>query len=341
MTKKMLALVLCLIMAVTYVTYAEAASVNNIEAPQNLTVEIIEQEDGYPYFRLTMQVPASVEALFEKTPETGSDLFYEVEYKVGNGSWEMAGFSHFTTGSVIDLYPLDVGLNGDIDIKANAYYFRVRFGYYTIVGTDEYGNNLAGDPIHSDYSNIASTAIETYQKKYENASDWAVTELDKAAEYGFITDKIRDRMNAPITREELCEVIMKMYEKIIGEATYTNTNAFSDTSNPEIYKAYELGIVYGVGNGRFAPKDLTNREQVAAMMYRAVKAINPDADFTTEGAEKFHDENLISSWALESVKFMNKNGLIKGNNGYVDPKGTTTREQAVLIVLRTYEKFKK
>lgn len=37
---------------------------------------------------------------------------------------------------------------------------------------------------------------------------------------------------------------------------------------------------------------------------------------------------------------MSKNGLLKGNNkGEADPKGTTTREQAVLMVVRAYEKF--
>lgn len=343
MTKKIGIMALFLIMLAAFMTYADAAAaaaVEKIDAPQNLTVKVKNEEDGYPYFQLNMQIPASVNALFETTPETGSDLFYEVEYKVGNGNWEMAGYSHFITGPVIELYPLDMGLEGNIDIKANIYYFRVRFGCYTISGTDEYGNNIAGEPVYSAYSNIASIGVDAYQKKYENASTWAVTELDMAVEYGFITDKIRDKMNGPITREELCEVIMKMYEKIIGEATYSNTNVFSDTTNPEIYKAYELGIINGVGNGKFAPKDLTNREQVAAMMYRAVKAINPNADFSTEGVEKFLDEDLISSWALEPMKFMNKNALIKGNNGYVAPKGTTTREQAVLIVLRTYEKFK-
>jgi len=340
MTKKIGITALLLIMMAAFMTYAGAAEVEKIDAPQNLAVEVKNEEDGYPYFQLNMQIPASVNALFEATPETGSDLFYEVEYKVGNGNWETAGYSHFITGPVIDMYPLDMGLEGNIDIKANIYYFRARFVLYTIAGTDEYGNNIAGEPVYSAYSNIASIGVDAYQKKYENASAWAVQELDMAAEYGFITDKIRDKMNGPITREELCEVIMKMYEKIIGEATYSGTDAFSDTKNPEIYKAYELGIVNGVGNGKFAPKDLTNREQVAAMMYRAVKAINPDADFSTEGAERFLDEDLISSWALEPVKFMNKNALIKGNNGYVDPKGTTTREQAVLIVLRTYEKFK-
>ncbi|HHV99508.1 MAG TPA: S-layer homology domain-containing protein [Clostridiaceae bacterium] len=338
MIKRIAAIVLFLIMVVTSMAYAESSTVKTVEAPQNLTVEIKEEEDGYPYFQLDMQVPESVKALHEAAQEDGSNLFFEAEYKVGDGGWEMTGGAHFTTGSTLNLYPLDMGLGEDIDIKANVYYFRVRFGYYSIAGYDEYGNGIAADPVYSAYSNIASTAIEAY--KYEGASKWAVEELDKAAEYGLITDKIRDKMNAPITREELCEVIMKMYEEIVGEAKYSDVTVFSDTKNPEIYKAYELGIVKGVGDGKFAPKELTNREQVATMMYRAVKAINPNADFSTEGAEKFLDENQISSWALESVKFMSKNGLIKGSNGYMDPKGTTTREQAVLIVLRTYEKYK-
>jgi len=333
--KRFLITALCLIIFISSLTYA-AAAVETVEAPKNLTVEVKTEASGYPYFRLNMQIPASVQALHERAYETNSDLFFEVEYKVGSGSWEMAGAAHITTGPTIDMDPVDMGLNGEIDIKANVYHFRVRFVYYSVAGFDEYGNALAAEPVYSAYSNIASTAIEAYK----SASDWAIPELNKAAEYGFITDKIKDKMNAPITREELCEVIMKMYEKIIGEAKYSDLSAFSDTTNPEIYKAYELGIVNGIGNGKFAPKDLTNREQVATMMYRAVKAINPNADFSTAGAEKFLDESEISSWALEAVKFMNKNGLIKGSDGYMDPKGTTTREQAVLIIVRTYEKYK-
>ena len=51
-----------------------------------------------------------------------------------------------------------------------------------------------------------------YIPKYKNASTWAVAELDKVAEYGFITDNIKDKMNGPITREEFCEVAIKLYE---------------------------------------------------------------------------------------------------------------------------------
>jgi hypothetical protein len=313
-----------------------AAPSTIIEAPKNFTVELATSEDGYPYFTLEMQLPASVETLIDSINEDEASIFYEMEYKVGNGNWENAGPVHYTAGTSFVMHPYDMGINGNIDIKANVYEFRVRIGYYQFKVVDEYGNRESLDPIYSPYSNVASIGIKAY---YKDASSWAIPELDKAVEYGFITEKIKDGMNQPITREELCEVIMKLYEKIVGPAVYTDLNSFVDTKNPEIYKAYNLGIVNGVGNSKFAPNDLTNREQVAAMMTRAVKAIKPTADFSTDGAESFKDESLISSWALDSIRFMNKNNLINGSDGYVNPKGTTTREQAVLIVVRTYEKF--
>ena len=101
-----------------------------------------------------------------------------------------------------------------------------------------------------------------------------------------------------------------------------------------------MGIVKGIGGGKFAPENLITREQIAAMMHRAVKAIKPDADFSTAGANVYPDEKDISGYALESVKFMNKNGLMTSvGGGNFAPKGTTTREQAVVIAVRTVERF--
>lgn len=182
----------------------------------------------------------------------------------------------------------------------------------------------------------------TDEVKYEGASSWAVPELDKAVEYGLITDKIKNNMKASITREEFAEIAVKLYERYTGiEATYSDMNVFADTQNPEIFKAYDLKIVNGTDLERrlFSPNQLTNREQVAAMMYRAVNALKPDADFSTEGAEKFADEKDISNWALESVRFMIKNGFLKGGDGRISPKDTCTREMAVLVATRVYENY--
>lgn len=176
---------------------------------------------------------------------------------------------------------------------------------------------------------------------YKGASSWAAAELDKAAEYGFITDKIKDKMNSPITREEFAEIAVRLYEKYSGtEAQSADWNTFADTKNPEILKAFNLKIVNGtdMSKGLFSPNQLTNREQVAAMVYRAVKAIKPDEDFSAAGAPQFSDEKQVSGWALEPVRFMTANGFIKGSGGKFDPKGNCTREMAVIIVKRVFEK---
>jgi hypothetical protein len=334
MKKKIVSLIICFMMIMGSVAYIRA---EGLEAPINLSVELKKHVDGYPYFFLKFDLTKSVKKLADSVVEGESALFYKIEMKIGNGEWENVGGSIYEAGSEVLVNPLDLGINGDIDIKANTYYFRANFHYVTWKVVDEYGNRAVSGEMDSPYSNETFIGIGGYQ--YKEASAWAVEELNRAAKYGLITDKIKDKMNGPITREELCEVIIKFYEKMVGKASYKDMKAFTDTTNPEIFKAYELGIVDGIGNFKFAPQQLTNREQVATMMYRAVKVIKPKADFSTNGAESFVDESLISEWALTPVKFMNKNGLIKGNNGSVDPKGTTTREQAVLIIVRAYEKY--
>jgi len=118
-------------------------------------------------------------------------------------------------------------------------------------------------------------------------------------------------------------------------------SAFTDTTNPEIFKAYNHKIVNGVGNNKFAPNNLITREQMAAMVTNALRSVLPGADFSTAGVTPFADQQKISGWALESVKFANKNSIMRATAaGFIDPQGTTTREQAVIMILRTYQKYK-
>jgi len=173
---------------------------------------------------------------------------------------------------------------------------------------------------------------------YQGASQWAVPELDKALEYGLITDRIRQQMNAPITREEFAEIAVKLYEKGTGDVVeVSNRGIFTDTSNPEIIKAYELGIVSGTDEVRrlFSPHNLITREQVAAMMYRTIQAMGALKDGAAFAI--FMDSDEISPYAQEAVHYMGGWELIKGSDYRFHPKGTCTREMAVLIAVRVYE----
>lgn len=348
MLKRIIAFILCVIFLLPAVVYGETSVPSKLEAPSGLKAELKSYEDGRPYFYLEFKIPQSILTLDSEKPGDGS-MNFEIDFKVDNGEWEV-GDSGMGDGGGLDalniadpgksIYGferevLDEGGITTVDIKAHTYSYRVRF-FYTY--TDENGDFHDRD-FKSAYSNVATVGTGAF---YKGASAWAVAELNKAQEYGFITEKIKDNMGGPITREEFAEVAVRLYEKYTGEtASYPDMSAFTDTQNPEIFKAYNLKIVNGTDAAKklFSPKLPTNREQVAAMLYRAVKAIKPDADLSTGGAPGFSDAKQISGWALENVKFMSKQGFIKGSNGMFSPKGTCTREQAVLIAVRVYEKY--
>ncbi len=342
MQKRIIVLILTIILSFSLIGSANAQV--TLDAPQNLSVKLVSHDDGRPCFELKWTNPQSIEDMIENAAEIGeAPMFYQIDYKIGNQPWDSEVNGDLLYGNSLDAnqdvedYPLfdpiDAGYEGTVDIKANIYYLRVRCVYY-------YCDDVEDHYIYGPFSNIVSIGTEAYQKTYSEASQWAVAELDKAVEYGFITDKIKDKMNGPITREEFCEIVVRMYESMTEtKATYQG-NPFNDTSNPEILKAAELGIVNGVGNNQFASNDLVTREQIGAMMYRAVGVCRPDTDLSAGSTATFTDENLISSWALDALRFMNASDIIRGvGEGRIDPKGSTTREQAVIMIVRTYEKF--
>ena len=177
---------------------------------------------------------------------------------------------------------------------------------------------------------------------YKGASSWAIAELNEAEKHGLITDKIKEKMNSPITRGEFAELAVRLYEVTTGKkAVYGVSDEFSDTENVEIFKAYNLQIVKGtnIKENLFSPDYKTDREQVAAMLYRTIKAIKADEDFSTDGVAKFLDEKEVSSWAMDSLKYMNKHGYLLGSEGKIKPKDLSTREMAVLIANRIYKKY--
>lgn len=210
-----------------------------------------------------------------------------------------------------------------------------------MLGNASIGNlfgNMEEKSGETDVSDDGGSALQTEPPASKGVSSWAAAELEKAAGYGFITDGIKDQMNAPITREEFAEVAVKLYEKYTGKQADIGDMS---VSNPEIFKAYSLKIVNGtdIAKKLFSPKGLVNRQQVAAMLFRTVSAMNPGADLGTSGAGTFADGKDIAPWALDAVRFMNKNSFLKGSDNKIDPNGICTREMSVLVATRVYEKY--
>ncbi|HQD41507.1 MAG TPA: S-layer homology domain-containing protein [Bacillota bacterium] len=321
---------------------ASAAQIpDSLEAPRNLAGELRKYENGQPYFHFTCDIPESVEEANKLVK-----VWNALDWKIGSGSWATeSGELLFEEGSYtlfdkMDIDPIDEGGWGEINIEENTYYFRMFFKLQKPDGTI----------VRSPFSNVVEIGTPAF---YSGASSWAEPELDEAAEYGLIPDILKGAdMTKPITREEFAELAVLLYEKASGKtAVPVSPNPFTDTNNPQILKAFATGITAGTSATTFSPNVLINREQCATMLYRTIKAIAPDADYSIAGVADFPDQKDISDWAVEGTKYMFKLGIIKGDsNGNFMPKaittaqqaagyGMATREAAVLMTVRTYEKM--
>ncbi len=130
------------------------------------------------------------------------------------------------------------------------------------------------------------------------------------------------------------------FATVLGRIGGANTSlyttpAYSDVSSDKYYAPYtawakEKNLFHLEDINKFLPDKDVTREEMAYILYNYIKMKGielEDASFTG-----FTDEAEISDWAKEAVLYLAKKGVIKGNNGKFDPKGTFTREQVAQIL---------
>ena len=172
-------------------------------------------------------------------------------------------------------------------------------------------------------------------------SDWAKAEIAQAKEVNLITDKINGNYRKSITREEFCELAVILYKALGGkEIMLQEENPFTDTQNPKIILANKLGIVSGKGDSIFAPDEKITREQVSVIIYHTLQGAKPRYDYS-DYDYRFKDYNMISTWARKAVGYLYGIEVISGvGDDIFNPEGYTSREEAIVLVKRMYEKVK-
>ncbi|WP_339279075.1 fibronectin type III domain-containing protein [Paenibacillus sp. FSL W8-1187] len=180
------------------------------------------------------------------------------------------------------------------------------------------------------------------EERLTGASGWARAEISEAYRLQLTTDAVLGNYSSAITREEFASIAVRLYERLSGNpATGSDTNPFQDTTNGDVLKASALGIVNGVSANRFSPEAGISRQQICVMLMRAIRAARPEASLDTRADAPFADDGLIADWAKDAVYFA-ANAKIMGGVGSnrADPLGSTTREQAIALVKRAYDRMK-
>jgi hypothetical protein len=153
---------------------------------------------------------------------------------------------------------------------------------------------------------------------------------------------------AGISKDEFCQIVVTMCEKLLGQSIGAADVRFSDESTPGYYyRAYAAGIVSGsgfTGDGAVIPgrDEQLSREQIARMLYQAIIYCYPAETFSGSAEtvmSVFNDSGNISGWALDAAAYMTQREILKGVDGSYLPQTRCTFEQGVVLAKRVYEKF--
>ncbi len=174
---------------------------------------------------------------------------------------------------------------------------------------------------------------------YENASDWAKPNLDEAVMLELLPEILQDAdMQVDITRREICYLATVAYEKLTGNSPTPNlTDYFTDTDDPLICAAYEIGIVNGYDDGTFRPEELLTRQEFFMILANLNRSLNKPVNLTKDYLEEFSDRADLGDWAEEAAQEMVGLGVVTGVNGALLPLGQATRQEAIVMFLRNYK----
>ncbi len=163
-----------------------------------------------------------------------------------------------------------------------------------------------------------------------NDALWAIKAVTYVHDKGIISGVGDGKFepNRYITRAEAAKITVLM----TGDSQ-TGTIPFDDVSEndwyyPYVCNLYNRGVINGISKTEFAPNLLVTRQQMAVMVYNAIRK---DADEVAE--TNIADRDEIASWAIEAVNYLFSKKIVSGRiGGIFAPNDYITRAEAATIV---------
>ena len=150
--------------------------------------------------------------------------------------------------------------------------------------------------------------------------------------------------NEPMTRAMLVTVLYRFDgSPEVGSVPFVDV-AENQWFTDAVAWAFHTGVVYGTGDGKFSPAANLRREQLATILYRYCGTRGYDI-FASADLSSYPDADEISAYASNAMRWAVGAGLLNGTteNGsvYLRPKGTATRAQVAVILMRFCETIAK
>lgn len=175
-----------------------------------------------------------------------------------------------------------------------------------------------------------------------NPSEWAKESILLLSSHGLLTEELLEdrKYQIPITREEFSELALAVYIKAmnISADEIDTLHPFTDTTNPNIGRAYNLGIIKGISDRKFAPNQEITRQEIATILWRQINVMGLPTELHKKA--DFVDMFWVARWAKEAVSFLAQEGFMMGiGNNRIAPNENTTREQAMVLLTNMSKKY--
>ncbi len=186
---------------------------------------------------------------------------------------------------------------------------------------------------------VAKTDIETSQNvskiKDIELVTWAKAAIAALEKKNIVSGDENGNFNPGnnITREQFAHMLALAFDFADSDLP----TVFVDVDENAWYKksvmgAYNAGIVSGIGDNVFGTGIKITRQDMSAMLYRAInkKGIKLSAE---REALKFSDSSDISEYASSGIDYLYTCGIISGmGDGSFSPKSNATKAQAAVMI---------
>lgn len=221
--------------------------------------------------------------------------------------------------------------------KLGSYRFNEMLRYWEFISTDY--NPDTGQSIFST-NRLGSFAILEASRAFTDiAKHWARNDIEIMAARHVVRGLTPETFgpNETVTRGQFTVMLVRALglTEIAGEVKFKDMPPDYWCADA-VGSAVKMGLVAGYSKELFGPNDPITREQMAAMLVRAMRFNSnkplPNGD-TALG--RFTDNTAIAPWARDSVAIVAQEGLMRGQDGgKFAPKALTTRAEAATVMVR-------
>jgi len=191
---------------------------------------------------------------------------------------------------------------------------------------------------------LSTYYVGDYNKTYSDVDSkaWYYKNVQLISAKG-ITDGYPDgtfRPNNNVTRAEFAKMVVETFQFDTAgqEVTKFEDVKSTDWFYPYVATLYNLGIINGRSETKFAPNEPVTREEMAKMISLALSKAGK-VSLSAIPTISFKDDSSISAWAKKYVAVVVENGIMEGRgNSTFAPKANATRAEVATVIVRALMK---